>query len=278
MAATKKRNIRHSSGFDNKEMEGFFMISNKDVALAIVNKLTGSQLRLWLYLMMIDPFADKTNSGEKIYRPIPSPQEIAIKIGASPETVQKDMRKLKKFGLYEYRTTAWRGHNQSAANAKKESERLKKKKAQTKSEQNKRLNKPSKSLNNPPKGLNNPSESLNKPEPRLNNLSNDAENTEKSTILEQPQTSQTYTDFLNSLSEEEREDFLRYVKEQIKDFNKPIIDLEAWLASKTKANQNRWEVFFKPYQEDRQNQISTTSLDAQKQKAIAEFKKRTECN
>ena len=88
MAATKKRNIRHSSGFDNKEMEGFFMISNKDVALAIVNKLTGSQLRLWLYLMMIDPFADKTNSGEKIYRPIPSPQEIAIKIGASPETVQ----------------------------------------------------------------------------------------------------------------------------------------------------------------------------------------------
>ena len=40
--------------------------------------------------------------GEKIYHPIPSPQEIAIKIGVSPDTVEKDMRKLKKLGLYDY--------------------------------------------------------------------------------------------------------------------------------------------------------------------------------
>ena len=128
MAIAKKRNIRRSVGFDNKEMEGYFMIANKDAALAIVSKLTGSQLRLWLYLMMIDSFADLTIDGEKVYHSIPSPQEIAIEIGASPETVEKDMRKLKKLGLYEYRITAWQGHNQSAAKAREESERLKKKK------------------------------------------------------------------------------------------------------------------------------------------------------
>ena len=47
MAVAKKRNIRRSAGFDKKEMEGYFMIANKDAALAIINKLTGSQLRLF---------------------------------------------------------------------------------------------------------------------------------------------------------------------------------------------------------------------------------------
>ncbi|MBE9169279.1 hypothetical protein IQ238_17715 [Pleurocapsales cyanobacterium LEGE 06147] len=45
------------------------------------------------------------------------------------------MRKLKKLELYEYRITAWQGHNLFAASAKEESERLKKKKAETKSKQ-----------------------------------------------------------------------------------------------------------------------------------------------
>jgi DNA-binding Lrp family transcriptional regulator len=99
MTVVKKRNIRRSVGFNEKEMEGYFMIAKKDAALTIVNKLTGSQLRLWLYLMMIDSFADSTTNGEKVYHPIPSPREIAIKIGASPETVEKDIRKLKKLGL-----------------------------------------------------------------------------------------------------------------------------------------------------------------------------------
>lgn len=99
MTVTTKRNIRRSVGFDSKEMEGYFMIAKEDAALAIVNKLTGTQLRLWLYLMMVDSFADSTTNGEKVYHSIPSPQEIAIKIGASPETVEKDIRKLKKLGL-----------------------------------------------------------------------------------------------------------------------------------------------------------------------------------
>lgn len=41
-----KRNIRKPSDFNDKELEGFFMISKKDSSIAILNKLTGSQMRL----------------------------------------------------------------------------------------------------------------------------------------------------------------------------------------------------------------------------------------
>ncbi|PSF31762.1 hypothetical protein C7H19_22315 [Aphanothece hegewaldii CCALA 016] len=249
-----KRNIRYSVGFDGKELQGYFMISNKDAATAILNRLTGSQLRLWLYLMMVDSFADQANDGEKIYHTIPSPQEIATKIGASPETVEKDMRKLKKLGLYEYRITAWQGHNLSAAKAREESERLKNKKTTTTSTAKiKTLQ--AVGLNKPQESLNNPSESLNKPQKSLNNLSESlnkppeiAESIENTEVLASPQTIQTYLDFKKTLSEDERERFFYFVKQEVKNFREPIKDLEAWLASKNAAGQNRWEVYYKMYQ------------------------------
>ncbi len=262
MAVVKQRNIRRPVGFGEKEMEGYFMIANKDAAIAIINKLTGSQLRLWLYLMMVDSFADLTTDGEKVYHSIPSPQEIAIKIGVSPETVEKDMRKLKKLGLYEYRITAWQGHNLSAAKARGESERLKKKKAETKSPQGGGLNKPPERLNKPPEN----------PEPF-----------EKPSSSDSPQTIQTYSDFKRSLSEDARENFFSYVKEQTKNLTKPINDIEAWLASKNAANQNRWEAYFNLYQAEelrrkainKNQNTSTKKLTLeQERRAIANFKNR----
>jgi len=111
-----KRNIRKPQEFGDKELEGFFMVTMKDSALIISNKLTGSQIRLWLYLNMINPFAENTNDGEKIFRDIPSPQEIAIKLGLNSETVNKDMRKLKRLGLYDFRFRNWQGFNNSGIN------------------------------------------------------------------------------------------------------------------------------------------------------------------
>ncbi len=283
MAVAKKRHIRRSVGFDKKEMEGYFMIANKDAAIAIINKLTGSQLRLWLYLMMVDSFADLTTDGEKVYHSIPSPQEIAIKIGVSPETVEKDMRKLKKLGLYEYRITAWQGHNLSAAKARGESERLKKKKAETKSPQGGGLNKPPERLNKPPERLNKPPERLNKPPERLNKPPENPEPLEKSSSSDSPQTIQTYSDFKRSLSESARENFFSYVKEQTKNLAKPINDLEAWLASKNAANQNRWEAYYNLYQTEElkrkainesQNTSTRQLTLEEKLRAIANFQNR----
>ena len=58
---------------------------------------------------------------------------------------------------------------------------------------------------------------------------------------------QTYSDFIQTLSEGEREKFLDFVTEQIKDFAQPINDVEAWLANFNKAGQNRWEVYYSKF-------------------------------
>ena len=98
-----------------------------------------------------------------------------------------------------------------------------------------------------------------------------------------PQTLQTYSDFKRSLSEDARENFFSYVKEQTKNLTKPINDIEAWLASKNAANQNRWEAYFNLYQAEElkrktineEPNTSTRKLTLEeKQRAIANFKNR----
>ena len=81
----------------------------------------------------------------------------------------------------------------------------------------------------------------------------------------------TYIDFKRSLSEEESENFFRFVKEEAKNLNRPINDLEAWLASKTKAGQNRWSVYFQNYQEQQIAAQPNSTSGAFKQKAIAKY-------
>ena len=100
--------------------------------------------------------------------------------------------------------------------------------------------------------------------------------------LQNPKTFKTYLDFKKTLSEEERDNFLNFVREQIQNLEKPINDLEAWLASKNAANQNRWEVYYENYQKQgkeqkpRNTQRSSEqgNLTPDKQRAIAEFRER----
>lgn len=106
-------------------MQGFSLLSHRACAIAITNRLTGTQFRLWLYLMMIDPFADQTGDGERIYHSIPSPREIALAIGASERTVEKDMKRLEKLGLYAKRVTGWAGYNLSVKDAQAASAAIK---------------------------------------------------------------------------------------------------------------------------------------------------------
>ncbi|MGB5634484.1 MAG: hypothetical protein WBM44_06240 [Waterburya sp.] len=105
--------------------------------------------------------------------------------------------------------------------------------------------------------------------------------------LENPKTLQTYTDFKKTLSEGERENFFNFVKEKTNNLEKPINDLEAWLASKNAAKQNRWEIYYKNYQEEKisqsarnnkQNPGSGKLSPEQVQRAIAEFKKQRKIN
>ena len=82
-------------------------------------------------------------------------------------------------------------------------------------------------------------------------IGNDSENSENQSSeplpakdSNSPQTIKTYSDFKDSLSKSERENFLNFVREEIKDFKPQIKDLEAWLASKNQAGQNRWEIYY----------------------------------
>ena len=58
---------------------------------------------------------------------------------------------------------------------------------------------------------------------------------------------QTYTDFIQTLSDREREKFLNFVKKEVQKLPQPINDLEAWLANKNKAEKNRWEIYYQNF-------------------------------
>jgi hypothetical protein len=65
------------------------------------------------------------------------------------------------------------------------------------------------------------------------------------------QTIQTYSNFIQTLSDHERGNFLNYCQEKTKNLRQEINDLEAWLAHKNKAGQNRWEVYYQSFLENR---------------------------
>jgi hypothetical protein len=78
--------------------------------------------------------------------------------------------------------------------------------------------------------------------------------------VQNPKTIKTYSDFIKTLSESERENFLNFVEEQIKNLSQPINDIEAWLASKNQAQQNRWEIYYKNFLAS----LKSKGLDPQK--------------
>jgi hypothetical protein len=69
-----------------------------------------------------------------------------------------------------------------------------------------------------------------------------------------PQIYQTYSDFIQTLSEEERANFLKFCQEKIKNLSQEVNDIEAWLAHKNKAGRNRWEVYYEKYLASKQTQ------------------------
>ena len=79
---------------------------------------------------------------------------------------------------------------------------------------------------------------------------------------------------------------MNFVREQIHNLERPINDLEAWLASKNAANQNRWEVYYENYQKQGVGQKSRNSQKTSSEgnftparnQAIAEFRKRMSLN
>ncbi|MDF5728927.1 MAG: hypothetical protein PUP92_13105 [Rhizonema sp. PD38] len=73
---------------------------------------------------------------------------------------------------------------------------------------------------------------------------------------------QTYSDFIQTLSESERANFLHFCEEATTNLSQQVNDIEAWLAHKTKAGLNRWEVYhqkFKAKQKTQTNKSKSSS-------------------
>lgn len=248
---TTKRNIRRPQQFEESKVEGYFMISKRDALIAVSNKLTGSQSRLWIYLMAIDSFADYTQGGEIKYHDLPPIADIAVAIGSSLDTVDKDLRKLRKLGLYDYRTVTVQGHNLTAAKAKAEAERLSK----TRSESSPKFSQGKDSAYlSPPKTS----------EPLQNN------------DFSEPSNYTNYSEFIQTLSESQRANFLNFCEELTKNLSQPINDIEAWLAHNNKAGKNRWEVYYQKFLAKQKTQINKSKNNQSSQHIAKKFQQEIE--
>ena len=227
--------------------------------------LTAAEWRIWCYLVSLDPFGDR---GAKFL-----PAELMLKCKIKKTTYFSAKAKFQKLRLFDFRDGVTKvvnlqtsliskasGYSQQASTIESEISESKFGNSESNSEISE-----SKFGNSECKSL--------KPLPR------------KASKL--PQTIQTYSDFKRFLSERERENFLNFAKEKTKNLEKPINDLEAWLASKNAAKQNRWEIYYKNYQEEKisqslrtekQNQGSEDLSPLELQNVIKRFQNRGRIN
>jgi hypothetical protein len=276
---TTKRNIRRPQQFEESKVEGYFMISKRDALIAVSNKLTGSQSRLWIYLMAIDSFADYTQGGEIKYHDLPPIADIAVAIGSSLDTVDKDLRKLRKLGLYDYRTVTVQGHNLTAAKAKAEAERLSK----TRSESSPKFSqgKDSAYLSGGSAYLSGDSAYLSGGSAYLSGDSAYLSPPKTSEPLQnndfsEPSNYTNYSEFIQTLSESQRANFLNFCEELTKNLSQPINDIEAWLAHNNKAGKNRWEVYYQKFLAKQKTQINKSKNNQSSQHIAKKFQQEIE--
>jgi hypothetical protein len=203
----------------DKKIEGKFYPLTPDTAKKLREaNLTAAEWRLWSYLVELDPFGDR-------YLELPDTLTIMQECDMKKSTFYAAIAKLQALELFDFqfrgilaRNLAIPKNRKVVQNFGKDSEKSETIPKNRKVVQN--FGKDSeKSENQPPEPL-----------PEKDSSS--------------PQTIQTYTDFIKTLSESEREKFLNFVREQIKNLPKQVNDVEAWLANQNQAGQNRWEVYY----------------------------------
>ena len=79
------------------------------------------------------------------------------------------------------------------------------------------------------------------------------------------QTIQTYSDFIQTLSESERANFLNFCEEAALNLSQPVNDIEAWLAHKTKAGLNRWEGYYQKFKAKQKTQTNKSKSSSSSQ-------------
>jgi hypothetical protein len=203
----------------DKKIEGKFYPLTPDTAKKLREaNLTAAEWRLWSYLVELDPFGDR-------YLELPNTLTIMQECDIKKSTFYAAIAKLQALELFDFQDRGILARNLAIPKNRKVVQKI---------------------------GNDSDfSESCPKNRKVVRETGKDSENSENQPpepLPEKdsgsPQTIQTYSDFKKTLSEDERENFLNFVTEQIKNLPKQVNDVEAWLANKNSSGQNRWEVYY----------------------------------
>ncbi|MDJ0726311.1 MAG: hypothetical protein QNJ38_14450 [Prochloraceae cyanobacterium] len=252
----------------------FYPLTSEITTKLRKGKLTAAEWRIWSYLVEIDPWGDR-------YQDIDS-LDVMSKCDCSRATFYRAIAKFQKLQIFDIQDKGFSIRNLTGASqiksAQAKEQNIKLKQADLKNEQA-----VSKIILDSQK-----CESCLKNETGFSKMRLDSQicenqppETPPDKNFKSPQTLQTYADFKQTLSEGERENFFNFVRKKTENLEKPINDLEAWLASKNAAKQNRWEIYYKLFQESKNKEKSRQSRPhgsrnrtytlEQKRAAIARF-------
>ncbi len=254
------------------KISGKFYPLQHEELINLNQRLTASELAVYLWLKTNEPFGDKLIEADT--------KAIAKDLNISRRTVQRALAKLQKEQLIDLVITKF--HYRVKSKPTEESDdidKVKKKLRVTTSVSPDDINVANSTSM---------SSSVRECREQYINVANSTSMSSPEAEIkseysfQNPKNIKTYSDFKKTLSEDERENFLNYVEEAIRNLEKPINDLEAWLASKNAAAQNRWEVYYQNYQQQKTKQKPRNSqqnqgsddLSPEKKRAIAEFRKR----
>ncbi|NJN12942.1 MAG: hypothetical protein HC815_35435, partial [Richelia sp. RM1_1_1] len=177
------------------EPKGFYQTPNSMAIKAINSKLTAADWALWSYLQMIDPFGDKMIELPKI-------PEVAEVIGVSSRQIKRSLARLEELELYVWEPILVRGQNLAGKKAKE----ICQQKRTIKSSEKKKMT----DLSNP--GQFCPTlDNFVQPRTILSNFGQNCPNREPEPLPSKGLFSpQTYSDLIQTLSEDERENFLQF--------------------------------------------------------------------
>ena len=207
-------------------------------------KLTGAEWRIWSYLVEKDPYGDRYMDVDTL--------EVISECNVSKATFYRASAKFQEMGLFDFQDKGFSFKNENGVSKMRQQSQkcdnfLKNETGSLKNEttfSKMRLGVSKMRLTN--------SETLS--EQGFKNLSD----------------IKTYSEFTDSLSEDEREKFLAFVSEQIENLPKPVNDVSEWLASRTKAGENRWQVYYQKFINSKQSLDFAVNNVGQKHRDIVQ--------
>ena len=203
----------------------------------INNLLTNAELKVYLYLMTLNPFSDRKLEIDTAY--------LAERLGLNRRTIQRAVKRLEQLELIEIEISKFRyvkkhcKSDETIHSATRRSTRRRDDPPDGSTDRQQRRDDPLDGSTDRQSG------SPDRQRPPKPAPSKDSKSS---------QTIQTYTDFKDSLREDEREKFFNFVEKKIENFNPAIANINDYLASK-----NRWKDFYKEFTETSTTKEKKTS-------------------